>query len=59
MKTKTLSQTNTYLKRGQEARQLRIRCIASSTAIETGEPVAVIEARLNEPRPARHPVTLA
>lgn len=46
MKKDALNMTNQFLKRIEIARKMRIRSIASSTAIETGESIDVIEAKL-------------
>ena len=50
MKENTLSKTNRYLKDPVKAQQLMARSIASSTAIETGESIAVIEQKINRLR---------
>lgn len=63
MSKKTLTNTNPYLCNAGTARKMRVRSLASSTAIETRESIATIEAKieakLTQKRPARHPVTLA
>jgi len=59
MKSKSLSKSNRYLLDKPKAKKLLVRSIASSTAIETGEPVAKIEAKLNRPHSAGKRVTLA
>lgn len=46
MKKDALNMTNQFLKRIEIARKMRLRSIASSTAIETGESIDVIEAKL-------------
>lgn len=59
MSAKKLTTQNRYLK-AKTAHKMRVRSLASSTAIETREPVASIEAKLTPvKRPARHRVTLA
>lgn len=52
MKSKSLSQTNRFLKNKIKAHKLLVRSVASSTAIETGESISKIEAKLSHPRPA-------
>ncbi len=59
MKQKTLIKTNPHLRDRIQARKLLIRSLASSTAIETGEPIDKIEARLARKHFTRFPVTLA
>lgn len=59
MSTKSLSQSNRYLKNKTSAKKLLARSIASSTAIETGESVTNIEAKLNQPRSVVRRVKLA
>ena len=59
MKTKSLARSNRYLKNKASAQKLVIRSVASSTAIETGEPISSIEAKLNRPRSSAKRVKLA
>ena len=59
MKSKSLLSTNRYLRDASKSKALLIRSIASSTAIETGEAISVIEAKLNHPRSTANPVKLA
>ena len=59
MKAKSLSQSNRHLKNKAKAQKLMVRSIASSTAIETGEPISQIEAKLNRLRSAENRVKLA
>ena len=59
MSKKTLSSTNPYLKNAGIARKMRVRSLASSTAIETNESVEQIEAKLIHKRPALRRVKLA
>lgn len=59
MKNKTLAETNPHLKDKTKAREQMVRSLASSTAIETDEPIATIEAKLKKPRALRYRVTLA
>ncbi len=47
MKSKSLLNSNRHLRSPEKARESLVRSIASSTAIETGEPIHKIEARLN------------
>ena len=49
MKNKSLKSVNTHLQNTHTARKKRIRSIASSTAIETKEPISVIEEKLAQP----------
>lgn len=59
MKINTLSQSNRHLKDKARAAPLVIRSIASSTAIETGESISKIEAKLKRLRSAVNRVKLA
>ena len=59
MKNNSLLKTNRYLNDPDKARKLATRSIASSTAIETGEPVVVIEQKINRLRAAASRVKLA
>lgn len=60
MKSKSLVLKNTYLRNAKIARKMRVRSIASSTAIETRESVSSIEAKLKySKRPVRREVALA
>jgi hypothetical protein len=59
MKEKPLSKTNRYLKDNTSADALMVRSIASSTAIETGEPISKIEDKLTQLRASSYRVTLA
>ncbi|HZD51474.1 MAG TPA: hypothetical protein VE175_00370 [Woeseiaceae bacterium] len=60
MADKLLKSTNPYLRSAKaNARIMRIRSIASSTAIETGESIKAIERKLTSKPPYRHRVTLA
>jgi hypothetical protein len=59
MKTKPLSQSNRYLRNKVKAKKHLVRSVASSTAIETGEPIFEIEAKLNRPRSAARRIKLA
>ncbi len=58
MNRKPLFETNPHLRNSPEAIRRRIRSVASSTAIETGESVATIEAKLKHLRssPPRVPL---
>jgi len=58
MKNKSLAATNPFLKDPALARKRIVRSIASSTAIETGESIEVIEKKLNQ-KSSRYQVTLA
>jgi len=58
MKTKSLASSNPFLKDAAVARKRIVRSIASSTAIETGESIEVIEKKLNQ-KSSRYHVTLA
>ena len=59
MESKALRQTNPYLRDRKSAHSRLIRGIASSTAIETGESVRLIEKRLALKHFSRFRVTLA
>ena len=50
MKENSLLNTNRYLKDPDKAQRLITRSIASSTAIETDESIAVIEQKINRLR---------
>ena len=58
MKTKSLAAKNRHLQ-AKSAAKMRVRTLASSTAIETRESIATIEAKLTHKRPAQHRVLLA
>ncbi len=59
MKRKTLAETNPHLRDTEAARRQRIRSIASSTAIETGESVQEIEKKIRRLESSPPRVTLA
>ena len=59
MKENSLLKTNSYLKDSDKAQQLKTRSIASSTAIETGESIAVIEQKTNRLRSISSRIKLA
>jgi len=59
MKKNSLSNTNPHLKNKTMAWQLKVRSIASSTAIETGESIKSIEKKINSPHFSDSTVTLA
>jgi len=59
MKENSLLKTNRYLKDSDKAQQLKTRSIASSTAIETGESIKVIEQKINHLHSSESRVTLA
>ena len=59
MKRKPLSETNPHLRDPAKALQQLIRSVAGSTAIETGQPVEEIEARIKHLRSSPPRVTLA
>ncbi len=60
MSKKSLAATNTYLNKGETAKKMRVRSLASSTAIETQQPISHIEEKLTcSKRSARRRVTLA
>lgn len=58
MKQKSLSRTNPHLS-GKQADGRRVRSLASSTAIETGEKVKTIEKRIKHLRASKPRVKLA
>ena len=58
MKIKSLASSNPFLKDAAVARKSIVRSIASSTAIETGESINVIEKKLSQ-KSSRYRVTLA
>jgi len=59
MKKHALNTTNQFLKKDEIAKKMRVRSIASSTAIETGESIQSIETKLNRLEAAPRRVTLA
>ena len=59
MKRKSLLATNRYLKNTTKTKVQVVRSVASSTAIETGEPIKKIEATLNRLRSLTSLVKLA
>ena len=59
MKQNTLSVTNPHLRAEAKAARRRMRSVASSTVIETGQPVSEIEARIRHLRSLPPRVTLA
>lgn len=59
MKRKTLYETNPHLRDPAEATRQIIRSVASSTAIETGQPVREIEERIKHLRSLPPRVMLA
>lgn len=46
MEMKTLAETNPHLQDPEKARVQRLRSLASSTAIETGESIEQVEERI-------------
>jgi len=58
MRKKSLASVNPYLSNPKIARKMRIRSIASSTAIETGESIEKIEAKLQSFSNKKHHVKL-
>ena len=58
MNNKSLVQNNPFLK-GKKSTKRRVRSLASSTAIETGEAINKIEDKINHLRHSRHRVILA
>ena len=59
MRSKSLAQSNRHLKNPVQAKKLLSRCVASSTAIETGESISKIEAKLTRSRSIVNRVKLA
>ncbi len=60
MSNKSLAATNTYLNKGETAKKMRVRSLASSTAIETRQPISQIEQKLTRSkRPSQRRVELA
>jgi hypothetical protein len=59
MKSKSLNHSNPYLKNEAKAKKLLLRSIASSTAIETGDSISSIEAKLSQQCSAANRVKLA
>jgi len=59
MKKNALNTTNQLLNRNEITHKMRLRSIASSTAIETGKSIDVIEAKLQRLRLSPRRVSLA
>jgi len=59
MKKNSLLNTNPHLKNPDKAWQLKVRSLASSTAIETGESITAIEDKINYLRTIQPSVELA
>ena len=59
MKSKSLRNSNRYLRSSKNSRKLLIRSIASSTAIETGESIQKIEVKLYRQHSTKSRVKLA
>ena len=59
MNSNPLSRTNRHLKNATKAKAQIVRSVASSTAIETGEPVQKIESKLIHQRSLKIRVKLA
>lgn len=55
---KSLAESNAHL-RSEKSYSMRIRSVASSTAIETGEAIEDIEAKLRKGNFSKHRLTLA
>ena len=55
MEKKTLAQTNPHLQDPEKARIQRLRSLASSTAIETGESIGQVVERIIRLRSKRTP----
>ena len=58
MNNKTLAQANSYLTQ-KKAVSRRVRSLASSTAIETGVSIQILEKRVKHLRASKHRVALA
>jgi hypothetical protein len=58
MNKNSLKSINNRIRKLDTVRKMRVRSIASSTAIETGESISKIEAKLNSSHLARHRVKL-
>jgi len=54
-----LSRNNPHLRDATAMRRRRVRSLASSTAIETGESIHTLETRITHPHSRRIRVTLA
>jgi hypothetical protein len=50
MKSKSLSRTNPFLIENSDAKSRLTTCVSSSTAIETGQRVNTVEAKLKQHR---------
>lgn len=59
MKSKSLLNSNRHLRSSKKTRELLVRSLASSTAIETGESIHEIEVKLNRQHSAKNRVKLA
>ena len=59
MEKKTIAQTNPHFQDPEKALRQRLRSLASSTAIETGESIEQVEERIIRLRSKRVPVKRA
>ncbi len=59
MKSKKLAKNNQYLMNPSIAKQMRIKSVASSTAIETGESIENLESKVLHQKRSRYSVKLA
>lgn len=59
MKSKKLSKNNRYLLDSQLSKKMRVRSIASSTAIETGESIKTIESKILDKKLSDYHIELA
>lgn len=57
MQQKPLIETNPYLRDPEKFRKALIRCIASSTAIETGQSIEAIVRMLEESEETKRPTS--
>lgn len=59
MNSNKITNNNPYMMDSQIAKKMRMRSIASSTAIETGESIKSIESKILNQKPSHYSVKLA
>ena len=59
MSSNKITKNNPYMRDALIAKKMRIRSIASSTAIETGESIKKIESKILNQKPSGYSVKLA
>lgn len=59
MSSNKITKNNPYMMDSQIAKKMRVRSIASSTAIETGKSIKSIESKILDRKPSHYSVKLA